>query len=154
MLVYRLCRTVYAKDLSGTGAALYGGRWNPKGLPLVYTAGSISLAYLEYLVHNIHLLTKNEICLTILNIQNPSIKEIQVNHLEADWRAQNYTPLSNQRSGKDFIASGEHHVLKVPSALVPNEFNYLLNPTHTNHRLMTIEDQISPFTLDERFFNK
>jgi RES domain-containing protein len=90
----------------------------------------------------------------MVKIENPSIKEIQVDQLETDWSAQNYTRLSNQRLGKDFIASGEHHVLKVPSALVPNKFNHLLNPRHANHRLKTIEEQISPFALHEIFFKK
>jgi RES domain-containing protein len=143
---------VYANDLAGTGAAIYGGRWNPKGLPMLYTAGSISLAYLEYLVHNIHLLDKREITLTVLKIEAPSIKEITENQLEPDWRTKNYTPLSTQKIGKNFIDAGKQHVLKVPSAIVPKEFNILINPFHPNHRLITIEEQITPFILDERFF--
>lgn len=154
MLVYRLNRSNYANDLSGTGAAIYGGRWNPKGIPLLYTAGSISLAYLEYLAHNIHVFSANSITLSIIKIKDPLIQEIDSKNLSDDWRTKEYSPLSTQQAGKQFFDSGKFHILKVPSAIVPHEFNFLLNPLHPNHKLITIEEQICPFILDERFFQK
>lgn len=153
MLVYRICKQAYATDLSGTGAGLYGGRWNPKGINLVYTAGSTSLACLEYLVHNFHVMMKQEICLSeILVSGNSAIEAVSLNDLPADWQTKSYTPLSTQTIGFNFFHRAKAYALKVPSAIVTNEFNYLLNPFHPDHKQTSIHQQITPFTIDERLF--
>ncbi|MGW8122042.1 RES family NAD+ phosphorylase [Roseivirga echinicomitans] len=153
MLVYRISKRAYANDLSGTGAGLYGGRWNPKGVNLVYTAASTSLACLEYLVHNIHLMGMNELCLSELQISDDSsIEVLPLNDLPPDWQSKAYTPLSTQKIGLDFFQRAEAYLLKVPSAIVSNEFNYLLNPLHPDHKQTSVHQQITPFTIDERLF--
>tara|TARA_A100000171_G_scaffold48792_1_gene56764 strand:+ start:613 stop:1083 length:471 start_codon:yes stop_codon:yes gene_type:complete len=155
MLVYRISKQIYANDLSGTGAGLYGGRWNPKGVSLVYTAGSTSLACLEYLVHNFHVMEKQEICLSeIFVTDDSSIEEVSLNDLPADWQTKKYTPLTTQKIGFNFFHRAEAYLLKVPSAIVPNEFNLLLNPSHKFHRETYIFNQITPFSFDERLFSK
>ncbi len=155
MLVYRICKVEYAQDFSGTGAGLYGGRWNPRGVNLLYTAGSISLACLEYLAHNYHVLQNKEICLSKIEIKEAnSIKEVPIKHLPKDWKETSYEPFSTQQIGLDFSERKEAHMLKVPSALVPDEFNYLLNPHHPNHSQVKIKEQIIPFELDSRLFGR
>ena len=69
MLLYRISKSIYADDLSGTGAGFYGGRWNPKGFQMVYTAGSTSLAILEFLAHNFQLMPQLELTLATIDIQ-------------------------------------------------------------------------------------
>ena len=153
MDVYRICRTKYSNDLSGVGAGLYGGRWNPRGLNVLYTAGSISLACLEYLVHNIHLSESKDICLVTLKVPDRAkILSVEKESLPGDWNETTYLPHSTQSIGEDMINRGGSYVLKVPSAVVPNEFNYLLNPLHPDHFETKIMDKIEPFELDARLF--
>jgi len=154
MFVYRICKVNFSKDLSGTGAGLFGGRWNPKGIQLVYTASSISLATLEYLVHNFHLMQSQDLCLTKIQITKPrSIEEISTGNLPSDWNEKSYLPVSSQQIGLDFFTSKKHYILKVPSAIVPGEFNYLLNPFHPYHSSTEIKEQVFPFSIDKRLFS-
>ena len=153
MVVYRICKQTYADDLSGTGAGLYGGRWNPKGMNLLYTAGSISLACLEYLVHNIHLMPPSDVCLSILEVhEDATIALMNRSKLPVDWNEKTYLPQSTQEIGKSFVEKGKSYMLKVPSAIVPGEFNYLLNPHHSSHHKTKIVERIVPFELDDRLF--
>ncbi len=150
MLVYRLCSRAYARDLSGTGAGLYGGRWNPEGVRLLYTAGSISLACLEYLAHNFHVLAAQNICLVKIRIDDSSLKELYVSELPVGWNEKTYTTAATQKLGARFVNEAQHYVLKVPSAIVPDEYNFLLNPLHTLHAQTVIEAITDPFILDSR----
>lgn len=152
MIVYRICSTTYANDLNGTGAALYGGRWNPSGLPLLYTAGTISLSYLEYLAHNIHILNPRNISLVKIKIDDSSkVQEIDSIKLPTGWRTNAYVPAMTQKLGKDFITQRRSYILKVPSAIVPDEYNYLLNPLHPDHKSTYVIEQIDSFEIDKRF---
>jgi len=153
MLVYRISHKRYVNDLAGTGAGLFGGRWNPIGLNLIYTAGSISLATLEYLVHNLHLISKNEVCLAKIQIEDKApIEGLNLKDLPPDWSEKTYTPQSTQQIGERFIQTGKNYILKVPSAIVPDEFNLLLNPTHSWHQKTKIVEIIDPFRFDARLF--
>ena len=153
MVVYRISKKAYCKDLSGIGAGLYGGRWNPKGINLVYTASSISLATLEFLVHNYHLLSTAQICLSKIEIAEPaSISECRIGDLPKGWNLQLNAQIATQNIGKTFFSDGKKYVLKVPSAVTPGEFNLLLNPFHKHHAKTKVVDVIDPFVFDERLF--
>lgn len=154
MIVFRITQRAYANDLSGIGAGLYGGRWNPKGINMVYTAESISLSCMEYLVHNIHLLNSKTICLSKIQIPDDvSILKIKDRNLPLDWNEKSYIPLSTQEIGRNFIKDSLNYMLKVPSVIVPNEYNYLLNPQHNYHSKSKIIEIIDPFKMDSRLFN-
>jgi RES domain-containing protein len=73
MILYRIAKCNYAGDLSGTGARLYGGRWNSEGKPMLYTASSRALAVLEVLVHLSPLLVPNNFCLVEIEVPENSI---------------------------------------------------------------------------------
>lgn len=151
MLVYRISKSTYAEDLSGTGAGLYGGRWNPKGFQMVYTAGSISLATLEFLAHNFHLMPKLELTLSVISIDDKvKIESIDAQNLPPDWQ----NPFKNERFtkalGAEFLIAKRAYALKVPSSIVPREFNLLLNPQHVAHQKTKIIERINPFSIDER----
>lgn len=136
MIVYRITNQTYANDISGNGAALYGSRWNSKGLPLLYTSQFISLSILESLVH----LKKGEIPPSqyLLHIEIPDeneIAEISYKKIKKNWdREPDYT----QWLGDQFLRNKQGMILKVPSAIVPQESNFLLNPLHPNFKKIRI----------------
>jgi len=153
MLIYRISRSIYSEDLSGKGSGLYGGRWNPKGINLLYTAGSISLACMEYLVHNIPIMGSEDICLTKIEISKTAgIQQVDRELLANDWNEKSYLSSTTQAIGQIFFETGLNYVLKVPSAIIPDEFNYLLNPLHPAYHETKIIEQIDPFIMDERLF--
>lgn len=155
MIVYRISSIKYANDLSGTGAGLYGGRWNPRGINLLYTAGSISLTCLEYMAHNFHVMQTASLCLSKIEIADDSpLQELTIEELPKNWNSTAFEPLTTQQIGLDFLIKSECYAFKVPSAIVPDEFNYLLNPQHILHRETIIKEQIIPFQMDERLFGK
>jgi len=154
MFVYRINKREFIKDLNGTGAGLFGARWNPRGMNMLYTSGSVSLASLEYLVHNYHILSRNNVALAKIEINTDSINELSKKDLPKDWNENTYTPQSTQQIGASFLSRAEHYILKVPSAIVPMEFNYLLNPLHPEHRSTVVKEIIDPFEIDDRLFSQ
>ncbi len=154
MVVYRISKKEYIQDLSGIGAGLHGGRWNPKGLNMVYTSGSIALASLEYLVHNYHLLSTTTVCLAKIEIGMPGeIMEYSIEKLPTGWNEQMRSLVSTQNIGKKMLLARNNYVLKVPSAVVPGEFNLLLNPLHAHHAQTKVMEMIDPFIFDQRVLN-
>lgn len=136
MIVYRITNEAYRNDISGTGAALFGSRWNSKGIHLLYTSHSISLSILESLVH----LKQNQIppFQYLLHIQLPdekSIAEISFKKIKNGWQKDlGYT----QWIGDQFIQNKQNLFLKVPSVIVPQESNVLLNPLHNEYKAVKI----------------
>ena len=147
MLLYRITNVKYADDLSGNGARLYGGRWNSEGKPMVYLASSRSLAVLESLAHLVATNIPNE--LVMLTIDAPDdFLEIPENVLPDNWNEYPEQHILKQ-IGNSFLQRNEHLLLKVPSALVPEEFNYLLNPLHPKAGKVRIIKK-APFNFDDR----
>lgn len=155
MFVYRISKKEYIHDLSGIGAALYGGRWNPKGMNLIYSASNIALAYVEFLVHNYHILSKTHVCLACIKIPDKTNSHtIKISELPDDWNKNNSYLQITQNIGKTFITNNASYILKVPSAVVPGEYNYLLNPQHRLHSNTVIQDIIDPFKFDPRLLKR
>ena len=112
----------------GEGARLYGGRWNRKGIPMVYTAGSQSLAMLEMLVQD-EPLRAHYMMIPATLPDTLVIEHIDATRLPADWRALP-APESLQAMGTEWARLKNSAVLAVPSAVIPAETNYMLNPVH------------------------
>ena len=128
MLVYRITNNKYAHDLSGTGSALFGGRWNRKGTALLYTGESREIALLETSVHSPPLLIPS-LDLLILEIPENSIAELTISQLPSNW--QDYpAPAILAQLGEKWVQEGKTITLKVPSCIVPSAHNYLLNCRH------------------------
>jgi RES domain-containing protein len=154
MLVYRISKRAHIEDLSGIGAGLYGGRWNPKGINMLYTSSSIALASLEYLVHNYHLLSTAEVCLVKIEIGMPTpLEEVSAAELPDGWNLQLNLQYATQNIGKSFYLSAKSYILKVPSAVVSGEYNLLLNPGHHHHAHTTVVEVKAPFVFDKRILN-
>ncbi|MEO8822434.1 MAG: RES family NAD+ phosphorylase [Ginsengibacter sp.] len=127
MIVYRLTTGKFKSDISGTGAKIYGGRWNPVGLSALYTAQFISLAILEILVRASRYSSPDSYTLSSFEIPEKTIYEVEFKKLKKDWKSDlEYS----QEIGKDFIMEKQFLCLKVPSAIVTQENNFLINPLH------------------------
>jgi len=150
MLLYRITRQVYANDLSGTGARLYGGRWNNIGRPMVYTASSRSLATLEALVHLPTAIIPDDFCVITIDAPN-DVFEADIRLFPPNWNSYP-EPEILKRTGDFFLKQNEHLLMKVPSAIVKQEFNYLINPTHPKISQVKIV-KTEPFTFDERLLS-
>lgn len=153
MKVFRICKEKYANDLSGTGAKLVGGRWNSKGIPILYTSESRALAMAEVAVHLPYNLIPNDFVLVTIDIpENLKLEEVLVKNLSKKW---NNFPINNstQNIGNEFVKNNDALVLKVPSAVVAGDFNYLINSNHKDFDKIEIEN-IIPFIFDNRLFNK
>ncbi len=135
--VWRLVTARFANTaFSGEGARLYGGRWNRKGVPLVYTAGSQSLAMLEMLVQD-QPLRAHYVMIEARIPAVVTIDRIKIEDLPADWRSiAARTKL--QSIGTDWAKQRGAAVLAVPSAVLPEELNYLLNPLHPDFKRIKI----------------
>lgn len=145
MIVYRIARSKWATDLSGQGARLHGGRWNHIGTPCVYSSQNRALAVLEYTVN----INVDEIprALSIVTIEIPEnfserLHPVSISDLPGDWR-DSPTPSSTKDFGTRLLQSGLYPIISVPSAIVPQELNYLINPLHgltTAIRVIEIQD--------------
>jgi len=147
MKVYRITGRKYAKDLSGTGAALYGGRWNKKGTPVVYTGESKEIALLETIVHTPPMIVPDLDILTI-EIPNNSITQIEIKNLPGNWN--NYpAPSILSQIGEDWIKNKNTLALKVPSCIIQSAYNYILNCRHKDYNKINILDHRN-FHFDSR----
>lgn len=138
----------FSTAFTGEGARLYGGRWNSKGTSLVYTAGSQSLAALEMLVHlsSSEVLASYQVCSA--TFEDSLVETLDVATLPADWRS-DPAPIALRAIGDEWIRRARSAILQVPSVIVPQEFNYLLNPVHTTFSSIQI-GLSAPFEFDPR----
>lgn len=149
MRVFRLSREKYKNELSGYGAALKGQRWNSKGIEVIYTAESRSLAAFEVAVHlSLHTLPKDYFMIEIEIPDNLEIGSLSINHLPDGWNS--IPPVeSSQIIGDKFVKDNMYPVLQVPSTVIPGDFNYIINPKHKDFDKITIIET-TPFPFDPR----
>jgi RES domain-containing protein len=150
MIVFRLASSRHAYDLSGKGAELTGGRWNNKGIAVVYTSESRALCMLEVAVHLPLGYIPKDYVLISLQVPDTSIESIDAFHLAQDWNQ--YPPKPSTRIiGDKFVSECKTLLLQVPSVLVPDEHNFLINPAHPDFSQVKILTVV-PFEFDSRFF--
>ncbi len=147
MIVYRVGKTKWSNVLDGEGSRINGGRWNHIGDPCIYTSESRALAVLEYTVNtNIADVPRS------LNITSIEIPEDILDHpildLPGDWMDVP-APGSTKDLGSLSLKAKTHSVLRFPSSILPSEFNYILNPLHTNRTKFKIID-VRDFVYDIR----
>ena len=137
MEIYRLCRAGHA-DLSGTGAKLFGGRWNSRDKALVYCSEHRSLAALEYLAHFINNIIPDELVMLTISVETGiNIEEVKEVNLPANWK--DYPPIHELSSiGDEWIKNSSSVILKVPSVIIDYEYNYLINPLHKDFDKISI----------------
>ncbi len=142
--IYRLVRAERAEDaLSGEGARLYGGRWNPPGTPVVYASESRALAVLETFVHVT--LEARSMRFQLWTIRLPSRPRLSRYRGSRAPR----TLAASQKAGASWLVEGEALALLVPSVIVPQERNYVLNVRHMQFAQITV-GKPEAFSFDQR----
>lgn len=136
-----------ATAFSGEGAARTGGRWNSRGVAVVYTSATRSLAALETLVH-LNPLVIFDYRIIRVEFDDGWVERLTLAALSSDWNMEP-PPLSTRQLGDDWARSSRSAILAVPSVIIPDETNYVLNPAHPDFKKIAI-DEPAPFTFDPR----
>ncbi len=148
-IAYRIVQSRFVSSaLDGEGARLYGGRWNEKGHRMVYTSATASLAVLETFVH-LGLNAKST-AHVILEIEIPDELIEQASGLPSEWKE---SPVleAYQDFGSKWLLSGRSAALKIPSAIIEQEYNYLLNPEHPDFSRISVLNTLE-YGFDERMW--
>jgi len=145
--IFRITATIWASKLIASGRA---ARWNSKGVDMLYFAQSAALACLENAVHRSTIDLQN-INFSLITVQAPSdFKVINESDLPIGWNE--LTPFAFDLCrpvGDSWILSNSSLLLRVPSKIIPGEYNFLVNPKHSDFDKLKIVD-ISPFAFDSR----
>ena len=152
MIVYRLCKSAWKDDLSGHGAEISGGRWNSKGIAIFYTSSSRALCVAEIAVHTPIGCLPSDFYMVEIGIPPSSkITEVLEDELPLNWQSFDFRHLT-QNIGDNFIKENKTLVLKVPSAVVQGDYNYLINPINEAKNTISII-KFEAFRFDKRLFN-
>lgn len=147
MIVYRITGEKHAGDLSGTGAAIYGGRWNKKGTAVLYTGENKEIALLETIVHVPPMLVPDLVILT-LDIPDNSIIEIELSKLPGNWGSYP-APTILSEIAEEWVQKEKAVALKVPSCIIHTSHNFILNCNYPDYHQVKLLDQMN-FHFDTR----
>lgn len=147
MVVYRIANSKHASDISGTGAALYPGRWNKKGSAVLYTAENKELALLENIVHAPPMFYP-ELDILTLEIPDDSILEFKIEDLPKNW-FHFAAPTLLSEIGQNWIIKGETIALRVPSCIIHSSCNIILNCRNPRYGEVKVLEQ-NKFKFDPR----
>lgn len=136
-----------ATAFDGEGAWRFGGRWNSPGTRVVYTSATLSLAALEILVHLTPPVTFKFVAIPV-EFDDSLVEAVAPASLPADWTLEPPPP-STQKIGNLWVKEMRSVVLALPSAIIPGELNYVLNPFHPEFRKVTV-GKAEPFSFDSR----
>ncbi|GAB2908910.1 RES family NAD+ phosphorylase [Paraburkholderia jirisanensis] len=155
MKVYRLAKERRGKyradDLTGNGAALAGGRWNPRGWPALYTCCHASTAVLEARVHAAGLLPAAHFYMVTLDVPDGAWSQAYTPELPADWNTLDSEPSSTVEIARQWLKDGKCLAMKVPSVVCPQDMNLILNPLHADMAKVRAIDK-QRFAVDRRLF--
>ncbi|TVR84807.1 MAG: RES domain-containing protein [Saprospirales bacterium] len=147
MLVYRIASQKHSDDLTGTGAAMYGGRWNKKGTPVLYTGESKEIALLETIVHTPPMIVP-QLDIVTLEIPDDSIETIEADMLPSNWSTYP-APTVLSEIGEKWVIQAETVALRVPSCIIHSACNVILNCRHKRYSEVKLIDK-SNFRFDSR----
>ena len=151
MTIYRLTKAKYADTaFDGIGSLRSAGRWHQTGIPVVYASDAPASALLEIVAHAeaASLLGHAYVLFTIDLAPERHLLTLEPEAWPADWRALDW-PASTQRIGTRWFEDRDSVVLQVPSAIVPQQHNYLVNPRHPHFEELKIKGP-TPFEIDPR----
>ena len=150
MRAWRICRKAYAASTMDGSAGLHAsGRWHQRGVPVVYLASHASLAALEMLVHVDPSSAPDDLVLLTVDLTKAlTIERVEPVDLPKNW-TQYPAPSHLQHLCTEWLNSGRSPVLQVPSAILPIESNFLLNPRHRKSVTAKVVSS-QPFRFDGR----
>lgn len=146
MLIYHLGLTVYAKQLTGEGAKLYGGRWNPVGIACLYACESKALCALEYAANILLANMPGNLSFSTYEIPDNSWVSFLPKDLPANWQ-ETPPPQSTKAWGAKQLQGSL--AIRVPSAIIPSEFNFVINTHHADFKKLHLKS-VEPFSFDRR----
>jgi RES domain-containing protein len=147
MLLYRVGQTSYADKLNGEGSFVSGGRWNHPGNPCIYTSESRALSLLEYACHSKKEKILRDLSFITYEVPDNSIKKFKIGQLPGNWK---YYPYANDSRdfGTKFLCENEFLIYGIPSAIIEEEMNYIINPNHPDiSRIRILETRDYAFDL-------
>ncbi|HMQ06757.1 MAG TPA: RES family NAD+ phosphorylase [Saprospiraceae bacterium] len=150
MELFRIARDNYIHDLSGTGAKIYGGRWNRPGVPVLYTSQARSLALLELIVHfrSSHAFAL-PYSFAVIKTDPSLIEPFDASNLPENWIQLHQEIL--WKWTEYYFYEKNVCIVKVPSVLVKGEYNFLINPLHSLFSDNVIIKHIEDALLDKRY---
>jgi len=151
MRFWRICRQCYAQEAAnGEGARLYGGRWNSRGIRVVYASTSLALAAVETFVN----LEPNLRPTDLISIEGEIPKTIEITRIDPAVLPENWYVTRDESLrpfGDEWVRGGKTMALIVPSAAIRNDWNILLNPAHSDFSKITFQEP-RLFEFDIRMF--
>ncbi len=148
MQVYRIAKQKYISDLTGIGAKTVGGRWNPKGVAVLYTSTTAALSALEVLAHLPAAYFPDDMAIATIELPDSLITKIDIDELPDSWKDVP-APIEIQSLGMKWITEEKYLGIKVPSIIVPSEFNLIINPLHPKFNKVKLIS-VKPFSFDTR----
>lgn len=136
----------------GEGSRLYGGRWTNPGIRVTYVSETLSLALLEVLVHLKDISPIRNYLVYSVEIADSLVEELPLDSLPDIWRS-NPAPAEVRLLGDTWVQGGSSVVLRVPSVIIPHEYNYLINPNHEDFPKVKISEP-EPAEFDPRLSNE
>jgi RES domain-containing protein len=148
MQLYRIAKSNYINDLNGTGAKMYGGRWNRPGIPVLYTSQHISLSILELIVNfSSQAALSFDYSVATIEIPESKIYTPTPSELPDNWIKYNNTECWEMT--EQLFHKKNQWAIKLPSVIVPQEYNVIINPLHKSHN-SKILIKTEKFQLDYR----
>ena len=150
----RAWRITHAKFIDsafdGEGAYLYGGRWNNPGHRIVYVSGCLALAVLELLVNGIQPYEIDQFVSISVDFPKKMVQVLEIKKLPPHW-LESPVPDETKTIGDTWLEANMSAVLQIPSAVIPDESNFLINPLHSDFKELKT-GPARPFSFDRRLF--
>jgi RES domain-containing protein len=146
MTVYRLSLSIYARQMTGEGSKIYGGRWNEIGVPCIYACETRALCVLEYAANVDRDHMPIDLSFTIYELPDDAAKNFSINDLPDSWA---HLPPTAATQAWGTAQLRDQLALRLPSVILPTEFNYVINHQHPDFKKVTIK-AVEPFTFDPR----
>ncbi len=151
MELFRITQARYAADMTGEGSRLYGARWNNIGTACIYTAENRGLSLCEHFCSSSLAAPIPHLSILTYSIETEYIFTLQLGDLPSNWREIKH-PEETRNLGTDLIKSNQYAIIKVPSVIMEEEYNCIINIYHPDFKTLKIK-YIRPFYLDSRFRN-
>ena len=146
MLIYHLGKSKYALQLSGEGAKLNGGRWNVIGQPCIYASEARSLCVLEYAANVSIDEMSDELSFSVYEIPDDGWASFRAKDLPNGWAGES-SSVAIREWGTEQLKN--NFAIRIPSVILPTEFNFILNPLHPDFKKLRIKE-VEPFIFDQR----